>query len=77
MVHIRRAGLEPWPKVFRNLRSTRETELAESFPMHVVCKWMGNSQRVAAAHCLQMTDEHFDRAVSGGTNAAQKPHETS
>ncbi len=76
---IKRAGLDAWPKLFQNLRSTRETELAESFPMHVVCKWIGNSQPVAAAHYLQLTDEHFDRAVSGepkaAQNAAQKLHE--
>lgn len=62
---IRRAGLEPWPKLFQNLRSTRETELAEEFPMHVVCRWIGNSQPVAAEHYLQLTDEHFERAVRG------------
>lgn len=47
---IRRAGLKPWPKLFVNLRSSRETELAESFPMHVVCEWIGNSQPVAMKH---------------------------
>ena len=31
---ISRAGLEPWPKLFHNLRATRETELAETFPIH-------------------------------------------
>lgn len=61
---IRRAGLEPWPKTFQNLRSTRETELAEKYAMHVVCKWIGNSEPVAAAHYLQLTDEHFERAVN-------------
>jgi len=34
---VRRAGLEPCPKLFQNLRSPRETELAEEYPMHVVC----------------------------------------
>lgn len=63
---IKRAGLDPWPKPFQNLRSTRETELAETFPMHVVCKWIGNSQPVAAEHYLQLTDEHFDRAIQDG-----------
>ena len=33
---IARAGLEPWAKLFQNLRATRETELAEIYPMHVV-----------------------------------------
>lgn len=60
---IKRAGLQPWPKLFQNLRSTRETELAEQFPMHVVCAWIGNSQAVAAKHYLQTTDEHFEKAL--------------
>jgi len=72
---IQRAGLQPWPKLFQNLRSTRETELAEQFPIHVVCKWIGNSQPVAVEHYLQLTDEHFERAVCGeqtvGVKAAQ------
>jgi integrase len=70
---IDRAGLQPWPKPFQNMRSTRETELAETFPMHVVCKWIGNSQPVAAKHYLQVTDEHFRQAVEGKQDAAQNP----
>jgi len=72
---LKRAGLKPWPKLFQNLRSTRETELAESYPIHVVCKWIGNSEQVARRHYLQLTDEHFDRATGGaesGAPAAQK-----
>jgi hypothetical protein len=42
---INRAGLKPWPKLFQNLRSTRETELAEIYPLHVVCAWIGNMDR--------------------------------
>jgi len=61
---IRKAGLKPWPKLFQNLRSTRETELAESHPMHVVCPWIGNSQAVAAKHYLQVWDGDFDRAAN-------------
>ena len=37
---------EPWAKPFQNLRSTRETELAETYPIHVVCAWIGNSEAV-------------------------------
>lgn len=69
---IRRAGIEPWPKIFQNLRSTRETELAEHFPMHVVCQWIGNSESVAKRHYLQVTSDHFDRAVQ---IPAQQPPE--
>jgi hypothetical protein len=60
---IKRAGLTPWPKLFQNLRSTRETELAEEFPQHVVCRWIGNIQSVAVKHYLQVTDEHFQKVV--------------
>lgn len=67
---IVRAGLEPWPKLFQNLRSSRETELADEFPMHVACAWIGNSQLVAMKHYLQITDDHFARA-SGEKEALQ------
>lgn len=49
------AGLKEWPKLFQNLKSTRETELVETFPVHVVCSWIGNSEPVAAKHYLQTT----------------------
>jgi len=62
---IRKAGLRPWPKTFQNLRSTRETELSNSYPLHVVCAWIGNSELVARDHYLQVTDEYFERAASG------------
>ncbi len=59
---ISRAGLKPWPKLFQNLRASRQTELEETFPSHVACAWMGNSQSVAEKHYLQVTEDHFDRA---------------
>ena len=34
---VKRAGIIPWQKPFQNLRSTRETELMETYPSHVVC----------------------------------------
>lgn len=68
-----RAGVEPWPKLFQNLRSTRETELAEEFPIHVVCGWIGNSELVAAKHYLQVTEEHFQRASGQPEEATQNP----
>jgi integrase len=66
---IRRAGLSPWPRLFHNLRATRQTELAEEYPAHVGCAWIGNTERVAQNHYLQVTDDHFKRAVG---EAAQK-----
>jgi integrase len=60
---IRSAGLTPWPKTFQNCRSTRQTELADTYPIHVVCAWIGNTEVVAREHYLQVTDEYFERAT--------------
>ncbi len=65
---LKRAGLKPWPKLFQNIRSTRETELAEQFPLQAVTAWMGNSRLVAARHYLQLRDEHFDKASAMTTH---------
>ena len=60
------AGLQRWPKLFQNLRSTRETELADDFPIQVVCDWIGNTEAIASKHYLQVTEDHFARAVGQG-----------
>ncbi len=62
------AGVAPWPKLFQNLRSTRQTELTEHFPAHVVCAWLGNTEKIAQGHYLQVTPAHFDRAIAANTN---------
>ncbi len=74
---MRRASVSPWPKLFHNLRASRQTELEETYPTHAVCAWSGNSEIVAHKHYLQVRDAHFDRANSkadaGVTGAAQNP----
>ena len=64
---IKRAGLKPWPKLFQNLRSTRQTELAASNPLHLVCAWLGNKAAVAQEHYLQVTDQDFSNAAKPGS----------
>jgi integrase len=66
---IEKAGVTIWPKLFQNLRSTRETELAREFPLHVVCAWLGNTQLIAAKHYLQVTDADFDHATGTSEKA--------
>ena len=67
---IKRAGLTPWPKLMQNLRASRQTELEETFPSHVVCKLMGNSIKVAQKHYLQTTEDHFLKAVQNPVQQA-------
>lgn len=54
-----------------SLRATRETELVERFPVHVVCAWLGNTIDVAAAHYLKTTEQHFVDAAKVAQKAAQ------
>ncbi len=73
---VKRASLTPWPRLFHNLRSSRQTELAERFPSHVVCDWLGNSEDIARKHYFQTTDDHFARAVNDETEAKQNPKQS-
>ena len=60
---IRRAGLTPWPRVFHNLRGSRENELAAVYPIHVAAAWCGNTSMIAAKHYLTVTDNYFATAI--------------
>jgi hypothetical protein len=64
------AGSAPWPKIFHNLRASRQTELEERFPRKTVCEWMGNSETVADQHYLQVLEKHYDQAVVGEAQVA-------
>ena len=63
-----------WPRVFHNLRASRQTELENVFPTHVVCEWLGNTESVAREHYLRVTEDHFPTAVHGALQyALQQP----
>ena len=66
---MKRAGVEPWPKLWQNMRASRETELVESFPDHVVSAWIGHSVAISRKHYLQVTDAHF-RLAAGVTQSS-------
>jgi hypothetical protein len=64
---INRAGVKQWPKLFQNLRASRETELMAIFPAKDVCTWIGNTQQIAMKHYAMATEESFRRAVQTTT----------
>ena len=72
---LHNAGLTPWPKLYQNLRSTRQTELVdEGWPVHKVCAWLGNSPAVALKHYLQPpTDEDYQKAAQNPAQYVQEP----
>jgi len=63
---IIRAGLRPWPRLFHNLRASRQTELAATYPLADVCDWLGNSPIIAAGHYLKPSEATFQNAALHG-----------
>lgn len=59
---IRKAGCEPWPRPFHNLRASVATDLTASFPSHVVATWLGHTEAIAEAHYWQTTESHYEAA---------------
>ena len=70
------AGLSPWPKLWQNMRASRETELVEQFPAHVVAAWVGHTVAVAEKHYLQVTEAHFEKAVQNPVQSAPESRRT-
>ncbi len=60
---IRQAGLTPWPRAWHNLRASCQTELAATYPLHVVCHWLGNTTTVATQHYLSVRDSDYASAA--------------
>ncbi|MGD1042869.1 MAG: site-specific integrase [Sedimentisphaerales bacterium] len=62
---IKRAGLDVWPKLFQNCRSTRESELFKLTNGNVkaVCSWIGNTPAVAMKHYAQVTEADMKEAA--------------
>ncbi len=75
---IRRAGFTPWPRLFHNLRASRETELLRQYDLATVCRWIGNSPAVAARHYATSVDldADFRRAAGLDTEAQQKAQQS-
>lgn len=67
---LKRAEIKVWPKLFQNLRSSRESELIKAHCIEVACEWIGNTPAVAAKHYLQITDEDIARA--NGTDSGRQ-----
>ncbi len=71
---IRKAKEAEWPKLFHNLRASRESELMQEYGLATVCKWIGNSPAVAAKHYAVSVDldGDFRRASAVDESGAVK-----
>lgn len=72
---IKRASVEPWPRLWQTLRASCEKEWANTFPQYAVSKWIGHSIHVSGRHYANaVPDEIFDRAAElmGDSQSAQR-----
>jgi integrase len=60
---LKRAGIQPWPKLFQNLRATRSKELRRRFDPKIVAAWLGHTVDVADRHYYQVNDDDFREAI--------------
>lgn len=72
------SGVEPWPKLWQNLRASCRTDLEEQFPAFVVDAWLGHSSAVGRKHYTRVNDGHFAKAcgVAGGVVGPTAPDST-
>jgi hypothetical protein len=61
---IRRAGVDPWPRLWHSLRASCESDLAQSFPLANVTTWLGNTPSVALRDYVDPTEGAFERAAT-------------
>jgi integrase len=62
------AGIDPWPRLFQNLRASCDTDLAAHFPAHVCARWLGHTPAIAAKHYLQVTEKDYLEAAGIAPN---------
>lgn len=69
---LRVAGVAPWPRLFQNLRASRQTEWMQAYDLATVCSWIGNSPEVAARHYAMSPDLNADFHRAAGLEQAQQ-----
>lgn len=67
-------GIDPWPRLFHNMRASRESELYRTYALDTVCKWLGHRPEIAAKHYLNNPDDdaNFIEAAGGAPKAARQ-----
>ena len=72
---LKRAGVEPWEKLFHNLRASCDQDISGRASAYVAAELLGHSPTVAARHYLKANDGDFARLLGGGVFGAVEPVE--
>ena len=60
---VKNAGVELWPKLWQNLRASRETELLRTHGIKDVCDWLGNTPATVYKHYLRTNNDALRKAT--------------
>ena len=63
---LKSQGIEQWPRLFQQLRSSRLSELLSSYDLASVASWLGNSPAVASKFYLTERQSAFLDAAKNG-----------
>lgn len=58
------AGVEPYPRLIQNLRSSRAIEIYREFGAIAEREWLGHNEKTAAEHYLHVLQADFSRAAN-------------
>ena len=64
------SGIKDWPRLYHNMRLTRQTELLVHFPTRYVCEWLWNPRAVEMKHFGMATGDSFQRAICCSTSCS-------
>jgi integrase len=71
---VEKAGLEPFPRPFDNMRASRSTEIYNDFNPIVESEWVGHSRKVAERCYVRTREEDFERAAGLGMQEMKKTY---
>ncbi len=60
---VKRAKVAIWPKLWQNLRASRESELLRMHDIKDVCNWLGNTPATVFKHYLRTNNDALRKAT--------------
>ena len=78
--YVRKAGIQPWPKIVNNLRASFETDLLNGkydtpdrrIGIQTIAKWLGHSPKVMLKHYGRVSNEDFKQIAQFTKQANQE-----